>query len=44
MVQKLWPTNNILPRTDNSAVKDRGLSFLFIRDGLDEIYFSVMFP
>ena len=43
-VQKLWPINNILPRTDNSTVKNQGLSFLFIPHGLDEIYLSGIFP
>ena len=26
-VQKLWPINNILPMTDNSTVKNQGLSY-----------------
>ena len=43
-VQKLWPINNILPRTDNSTVKHQGLSFLFILYDLDEIYLSRIFP
>ena len=34
----------ILPRTDNSTVKNQGLSFLFIPHGLDEIYPSGIFP
>ena len=39
-VQKLWPINNILPRRDNSTVKNQELSFLFIPHGLDEINLS----
>ena len=42
-VQKLWPINKILPRTDNSTVKNQGLSFLFIAHDLDEIYLSGIF-
>ena len=39
----MWPINNILPRTDNSTVKNhQRLSFLFIPHGLDEIYLSVI--
>ena len=34
----------ILPRADNSTVKNQGLLFLFIPHGLDEIYFSGIFP
>ena len=34
---------NILPGTDNSTVKTQGLSFLFIPNGLDEIYISGIF-
>ena len=34
----------ILPRADNSTVKNQGLSFLFIPHGLDEIYLSGIFP
>ena len=35
---------SMLPRTDNLAVKNQGLSFLFIPHGHDEIYFSGIFP
>ena len=40
----LWPINKILPRTDNTTVKNKGLSFLFIAHGLDELYLSGIFP
>ena len=43
-VQKLWPINKILPRTDNSTVENQGLSLLFIAHDFDEIYLSGIFP
>ena len=43
-VSKVVPINNILPRTDNSTVKNQVFSFLFIPHCLDEIYLSGIFP
>ena len=46
---EFWPIHNILPRTDNSTVKNQaeegeGYLFLFIPHGLDEIDLSEIFP
>ena len=34
----------LLPRIDDSTVKNQELSFLFIPHGLDEIHLSGIFP